>query len=494
MEIGLEKKFISCFQLLYSSERNIEVSGDIVVPDTKNDIQSIIYANAKYKIRSKDTETGKITIKGELEYSAAYVPADGNGISVLKSELPFEFVFESEDIDSSSFTEAHISVSNVETRMLNPRKIMVSIQLNVKALCYGISDFVWYKQPKEQIKNCFFKQSNHRVDVISLVTEKTFSIEDEAEINNINENTQLVFSDVRFVFDSAEAVGSKLVVKGHANANIILANNDRLETVSKTVSYSQIFELPERDITPIFGAEILPTGDYFELSEGKISFEAHAVIQIYCKQECDIEYLEDAYACGKKLSSIKAEKSIDFNTKVISLQEKTKLTGTSSAEISEILLSEVQTVNPKIIDENIIVPLSASVVYSDASGKLYMSKMNGSIKADISEMKTNSIEKTEVIIENKKSNYNGNEISVSVSASINIMLTERKTLSIISEISLDELEDKKPAPSAYLVSTDNSDLWSLAKKYSSSVEAIAKYNVIDADANISEKLLFIPRL
>ena len=56
MDISLERRFLSSFKLIGSGKKVCDISSDIVVPDTKEDILRVIMTNAEYSIRSKDVE------------------------------------------------------------------------------------------------------------------------------------------------------------------------------------------------------------------------------------------------------------------------------------------------------------------------------------------------------------------------------------------------------------------------------------------------------
>ena len=64
MDISLERRFLSSFKLIGSAKKVCDVSSDIVVPDTREDILRVIMTNADYSIRSKDVESGRVVVHG----------------------------------------------------------------------------------------------------------------------------------------------------------------------------------------------------------------------------------------------------------------------------------------------------------------------------------------------------------------------------------------------------------------------------------------------
>ena len=100
MDISLERGFLSSFKLIGSAKKVCDVSSDIVVPDTREDILRVIMTNADYSIRSKDVESGRVVVHGELKATVVYVPESGDGLSTLGTNIPFECEFEVESADS----------------------------------------------------------------------------------------------------------------------------------------------------------------------------------------------------------------------------------------------------------------------------------------------------------------------------------------------------------------------------------------------------------
>lgn len=158
MDISLERRFLSSFKLIGSGKKVCDISSDIVVPDTKEDILRVIMTNAEYSIRSKDVESGRAVMHGELKVTVVYVPESGDGLCTLSTDIPFECEFEVSSADSGCAVVAELDVISVDTRILNPRKVMINAQVGVSQKCYCNCDFSWYTAPAESAKKHIFKE------------------------------------------------------------------------------------------------------------------------------------------------------------------------------------------------------------------------------------------------------------------------------------------------------------------------------------------------
>ena len=494
MDISLERKFLSSFKLIGSGKKICDISSDIVVPDTKEDILRVIMTNADYRIRSKDVESGRVVVHGELNVTAVYVPESGAGLSTLSTDIPFECEFEIETADSGCAAVAELSVISVDTRILNPRKVMINAQVGVSQKCYCNCDFSWYTAPTEAPKNTFFKKNSTDIRLINLVTEKTFSIENDFQTQNIDDGAQLIAAPVTFCTDSAEAVGSKLIVKGHADIKAVFCSGTDLQSGETTVSYSQIFELPERDVVPDYIVSVLPTGDFFELRDGKVSFEIHAVMQIVCTETRGIEFVEDAYVCGAETQLDNEDKAVCITERVIRQTETAQLTHNADFDIEKVLYMSGIVGTPKLSDGEYTVPLTVEAVCLSVDDQIRSLKLHGSVGLEIEADQNELIESVSASIASLKSNVSGREITVTATIAADARLNECRTLQIISSVTVNEPEANITLPSVYMCIPASDDLWSIAKRYSSDIDMIIALNNLDENVDISGRLLIIPRI
>lgn len=492
MDIALERKFLSTFKLICSAEHICDLSADIVVPDTKEDILRIIYTNAKYKIRSKDVESGKLIIRGELEVNSAYVPETVASIEFLRTDIPFECEFENDNIESGCASVCDIKLLNIESRILNPRKIMINAQLLVCGRCYRIDDFTWYEKPMLNESKVFFKNDSVDARLISVISEKTFSLEDDFEIGGMKDDAQIISADTEFFADSSDTVGSKLIVKGHAEISVLYVSGGKIERAEKRIGFSQIFELTERDVIPEFAVSVLPTGDFFEISEGRISFEIHAVMQIVCSDTREISYLSDAYACGAEMMLTDDVREICIDRQLEELREKVQLSYTSDSEILSIEIVSVKFGKTKISENEVSVPVYADIVYTSVDSQLWAGRVHSSVKFSTAD--SGVYDSMNIAVSEVRSIINGKEINVSADVIASASWCENKQIRMITEASIEKINASESMPSIYMCRAADNDLWSLAKRYKSDAAMISELNSLEEKTDITDRLLIIPRI
>ena len=144
-------------------KKEIQVVEDVIVPDVKPDIVSIIDTNSvsyAYKVEKID---GKIKIDGNLDCYIVYVSSDGDTRGI-QSTFNFSDTIESSEIKESMILKYKIDVTKVETKILNERKLNVINNLNIS--------YELYEKQKLEISNefenieCLQVQSKDRKSVV----------------------------------------------------------------------------------------------------------------------------------------------------------------------------------------------------------------------------------------------------------------------------------------------------------------------------------------
>lgn len=140
------------------------IEGDIIIPDIKPDILSIVRVRKKVYIGQVIVEDGKISIKGTINFGVIYIADDDtNSQKGVNHELEFEEVINFPEINSNSIVRLKVDTGNSEYRVINSRKISVKVPLTfcIKAfnnceinIVKGITDDEDIELQKESCNIC----------------------------------------------------------------------------------------------------------------------------------------------------------------------------------------------------------------------------------------------------------------------------------------------------------------------------------------------------
>ena len=111
--------------------KKVELKSDILVPDIKPDIVSIINTNGIPYVIKENVEYGKVKVEGNIESYIIYLADTGENRSI-STTLSFFEVIEDERIKENSVIDVRPMIINMESKILNERKVELTIYLVLK--------------------------------------------------------------------------------------------------------------------------------------------------------------------------------------------------------------------------------------------------------------------------------------------------------------------------------------------------------------------------
>lgn len=491
MEIELKRSSIPSLEMIGKCSNTCIISTDSVVPDNSEDILRILSTDYSCKIRSKDINNDKVIISGEVDSVAVYVPESGEGICTLNMKSEFETTFDVPGADSSCSSFAELKVISFELKIVNPRKIHVQGEIAVEQECYKMSDLSVLAEC-DVLPDCIYtKKQSAKVLRIAYVTEKTISIEEDIPIGE-NSGQELIYASSRFISDTQELIGSKLIAKGRCLTTALFYDGITIEQKEFSSDFSQLFNLNESTDNACFRLNIIPTGEYYDIQDNYFVMDIRAVIEVICYEESEVNYFADAYSTNADLT---ADYSTFDSTSAI-YTKIGKIADTANYDTSEIVAkvisSKVVNSDLRFSEDKITLPYSVDVVYMTEDGTLKSCRLRKNAETDLHLAEGESISWSNVKQLDCSIRSNSKSIDCSINAELAIEITRNVSIKQISKITLEEIEETSKKPSLYLRKVHNNNLWDLAKQYSSSEADIMKANGLEAGESIEGKILIIP--
>ena len=127
----MEKNVVVINKRVLSETKTIEVTGDIIVPDIKPDIVSIINTNGIGYVYKEEVNTGRVRLDGNLDTYIIYL-ADNGETRSIQNTLTFSESMESSNIKETSFLKHQVELEIIEAKVLNERKISISGKVKIK--------------------------------------------------------------------------------------------------------------------------------------------------------------------------------------------------------------------------------------------------------------------------------------------------------------------------------------------------------------------------
>ena len=136
MEIKIENKTIKSFREISRQIKKIQETAETVVPDINDDIGKIVSTNTALFLKSKEVSGRGVLIGGEAEISVLYITEGESTVSFLRTTKAFTMEYDVDGADNDTVAQIALSVTNAETRVLNPRKVSVTVEISGEMSCF----------------------------------------------------------------------------------------------------------------------------------------------------------------------------------------------------------------------------------------------------------------------------------------------------------------------------------------------------------------------
>ena len=499
MDISFENTGAVVYREIAHQVKRIQESAESVVPDTNDDIGRIASVQSSLLLKSKDITSRGVLVTGEATAMLLYITENESSVAALRLTKSFEMEYEIADVDADALAQIRLSVTNTEARVLNPRKVSVTLELAGELSCYRPETMpVETTLPPEACEGLHAKYETAEAVVAGAVCEKTFAFNEQFSFPaGKPAPSQLASQRVDFCVSETQNVGSKLIVKGTVNVAVCYLSNEVNYPLYARFSapFSQIVDTGEENMASC-GVVIELTSAYYDLietinGEKALDTELHAVVQTVSRRRQELRYVSDVY-CNRMPSQCSVQ-SGQIGT--VSDMLRTKLSAGEMVNIAEdcedVLSVFTAASQVTAVPGKFSAAVSLDVIYRTKGGSLSSARrllnLEGEGPASPSRVLGAHLSETYL-------RPDGPALDCRVELELVYQNSASMELNRVTAVSLDEEApyDWTQLPTVTLVRPDRESLWELAKRYHSSVEGIAAMN--DIDQGFQGKLLLIPKL
>lgn len=506
MDISLKHEDYKFLNTLSDNSVEESVEAELSLPEYMPEILRIIKSTAETKINSCRLVGERVTVDGVCDLRMIYTAEDGCIYSFSQSR-PFTRHCENASFTDAVDANAVVGVSYVNCRATGTKKAEIKAGLTIK--------FYVYKEEREVIVSLGdtkgIEQKTIPVKAMSLGCRSTraFSMSDTVTLNT--PSAFIISTKAVAVCTEIRKISNKIMVKGEAFVDICYVNaNDKscAEHIKHSIPVNQILEIDGMEerfsgnvVFQVTALDVISKGESTGLSTAfDISLGIDAIVTMW--EEKEFLVISDAYSVGTALELKK--KACAFYTANDDVQDTYLYNGEFSVAgegVGEIVDSSAELTNAKIHFENEELILngniSVSLIIKDAAGSL------------------TSVNKILDFVYKKKISCDGNEVvcnpalsiisldckvkgdnSISVRAEIGITGSVHGKLLIdaVSEITESDTPvcRKCNAITVYFPEEENESLWSIARRYNTTVKEIAAENNLEGDTTENLKMIFIP--
>ncbi len=485
METALKKDIYEHLAPVWSGSFSRDFTSESIVPDAMPDVASVIDADGVITLRSKETETGAISLTASLSVSVMYMPDSGGALQCLTVAMPVELRADAPGVDMDCQTVARMRLRSIDAKMVNSRKLSVRADVDCEATAYQKRSLEVASGLEDAADAVHILTKTASASVVADVREKTFVITDDYPLPTGMESVERILSQrVEAAVEDVKYVSGKVVFRGRVRAALVLGGPEGQVTAGRyETEFSQIMEVGCQAEDALGSVTVMFTGVYFDLPErdgdGQVKAELHLVAQTVCREPKEIAYIADIYSNRTLLTGQTEALSVTGGVQPISMRQ----TVTGSAELmgaaGEVLTvsASVGTVTVEGDTVRTIVNVRAIVRQDGGGYTAARCRLTAEFTADLPA--GTALQAVSVTTADVYCSAAGG--SLDVRAVLQMEATAAAVRSVMAVVGVAEDAEAfaamPAAPSVTLARLEpGTDMWAVAKKYRSTVEAIAAAN------------------
>ena len=244
LELELTKTEIHYDGLVHDLTGSREETLEMIVPDVCPDMLRVADTCGFCCLSRRELTDSGALLAGKVDITILYLPEEGEGLCHLETEIPFQHRYECGQIGEGGHILAAAEITLAETRILNPRKVLLRVELREQvqiyepgtlSLCSGLEE----AQPfglQQMI-------SHHQASVSLTPGEKTFPFEEELTLPGGHTAVEILRLQPAVSCHESRVIGSKLVLKGSVLLHMLFRGEDGgVYTADYDLPFSQMLE------------------------------------------------------------------------------------------------------------------------------------------------------------------------------------------------------------------------------------------------------------
>lgn len=454
--------------------RTLPISGELVVPDTVEDLNEVFSLRGMPLLKEKELSGGVLRLNGELKGTALALDQKGELVAVPFTR-PFTLEEPVEGELREELCQVALRLSFAEARLSNPRKLSLSLELSLDLCCWDEQELL-LSQEAEPERGLHPRMREEQLRVVKTVTEKSFTLSEQFPAPEGAE--ALLWAEAVSLPPEIQALGSRCVIKGELLIRAAFGGESPL-LADFRLPYSQILDTGgEGTESYISDTELCAVYcDFSESLSGErmLDCEIHMLAQTLGLVEETRTLIGDAFSNQAPLN-LQWETETAYSQGELSLQE-LQLSGEVEKYPGELLAYLPGAVQCRPGKEKLRLSAPMDLLLRQQDGDLHAQRrtLNGELSAPEENVRLLSLSVSEAEPETMR-------------LTLCLQKETRREEQILSSMELREEEPYRAAdyPSVSLVRRTD-DLWAIARRCHADPQRIQALNPEGAG------LLLVPR-
>lgn len=507
MAIETLKENLCVNQIIGKAKENIIAEGDVIIPDIKPDILSTINTNGTICIYKKEIMDGKIRIDGGVQVYIMYLADDENGnIRGINTVIDFTKVIDMEKANPNMNLEANIFLKDIECKILNGRKVNIKANIEASLGVYLNEDIEFIKEIENRSDIQVLNNSTSIDSLLGCGNTKVYA-KDTISFENTDNLVEIMKLNINLINKEVKTSYNKILAKADMCVNITyLTDDNRVNEVKWQIPVMGFIDMQNISDDNLCNINyeiknILIKPNNMEEHSIYVEVELELTCNVYEKKQLDI--IQDLYSPCEKL---------DINQKNITVMQdkvnvKNNCTIKEKLVIPELINNKICSteVCPTIIKENVyndkifldgelkVKFMYASSATNRIDTKVYTIPFNTSIECTGISNNSNIDSNIDIVTQDFVIMPDGS-IEANIALEISIDTSKMMEVRVIDNLEVCENDDENIYSMVVYFVKPGDTLWNIAKRFRSTIKAIALVNGIEDENKINVgQQLFIPK-
>ncbi len=505
MVIDTIKENLSVNKLVATKKEMIFVEGDMIVPDAKPDILNTICTSGVISIYKKEVLDDKIRIDGNINTYIMYIADDKKDkVRGLTTSLEFSENIQVAKCKQGMTCTLETKLKSIDAKVINGRKIGIKAAIDVEIKIYSNEDIEIINdiQNSEDIQ---MLRGDIKVNSLVGMGNTKIYAKDTINIDSADNLAEILKLNLEITDRDTKISYNKILTKAEAEIKIMyLTEDNRIGTTTTKipiVGFIDIKNVTEENICDvnyeIRNIVVKPNS----IEEHSIYIEIEIGVESTVYEDRVINLIQDIYSPTenlefrqKKITTITDKKNI---REIKQIRENIMIDGIDNRTICDVdIIPIVQNENREKNQTSYEGELELMFILSNDDLQIDTRNIKIPFNFNIESIECSENMETNMQIHVINKDFivqDGGIVNANIDIGVDIDSYRSSNMNVIEDIqSNGEREDEDYSILMYIVRKGDT-LWEIAKKFGSTINAIATINGIEDENNIHvEQKLFIP--
>lgn len=481
-----------------------EETQESIVPDACPDILNVVSTEAQAQLTRKESLDGKVEVAGCARVTVLYLPDGADGPQCLELNVPFRCGANAPGLSAGCQVTAVPRITGAETRVLNPRKVLVRVELAVSVQAWTAMDDALCT-PWEEPEYAMQQRTEELESYVAVATaEKAFAFTDEVRLTASHPGAQALLGH-RLELRCAEAkvIGNKLIFKGEAVLQARYRTQENALAMGRwELPFSQIMELNNGEEEGTCAIEVVERGSEVTLTgdeEGR-TFAVHLELlaQAVVRQSKQVRLFTDAYSVTHQVTVERRGYALTQLWEESTAQETAREmieTPTMARTVEDCFVALGQPQVERDGMEGVMtVQGRVTVLFTGEDNLLSSVTAPVSVQCRVGLPEAGSCKARCALSGEVQAVATAGGIEVRLPVQFSYLTTLSRQQEAVVALAVEEREEDEERPSVILrLAQPGECLWDIAKAYSTTTGDILAANEIPEPEQLAGSLLLIPR-